>query len=98
MNDVFIAAAGIHPAAFDLVKCHGLFSWILGRHSPILTEHDRIFTTEVLRKILDTFEAGCKIIDDHGKEDVKKPIPRNFGGEAILLCFSIVNKCRDVEV
>ena len=98
INDVFIGAARIHPAAFDLVKCHGLLSWILGRQSPKLTKHDRIFTTEVLRNILDTFEAGWKIVDDSGKEEVKKPIPRNFGGEAVILCFSIINKSTYVDI
>ena len=71
------------------MKCHGLISWLSGRQSPKLDKHHRI-VTEILRKVLGTFETGCKIKDDDGMEVVKKPVPKNFAEEAALLCFSIV--------
>ena len=77
------------------MKCHGLLIWILGKQSPSLIQHDR-FVVRLLQKLLDTFEAGCKVVGDLGEEEVKRPIPRNFAGEAALLCFSIADKVKYV--
>ena len=94
ISEVIIAASQIHNAAFDLVKTHGLISWLQNKLTSEENDHRIDFVLRTLTNLVKTFSKGFEVIGDDGKKETKKPIPLHFAPECSSVCLFIVEKYR----